>query len=106
MERRNFVVAGALGVAAGAMNRVVQAQIVTSQGGTARPTGPVTTKLAQHPEMKYRELGQTGEYLSLVGLGGFHLAKPGGPSADDAVRIVRAGVDSGITFMRQLLGLQ
>jgi diketogulonate reductase-like aldo/keto reductase len=70
----------------------------TTQGGQVKPTGPVTSKIPEHPEMKYRALGRTGERVSLVGMGGFHLAKPGGPSADEAVRMVHAGMDAGINF--------
>ena len=33
-----------------------------------------------------------------MGLGGFHLAKPGGPSSDEAVRIVHAALEAGINF--------
>jgi aryl-alcohol dehydrogenase-like predicted oxidoreductase len=45
-----------------------------------------------------RRLGRTGEAVTLVGLGGFHLAQPGLSEAE-SVRIVRAGVDAGITFL-------
>jgi aryl-alcohol dehydrogenase-like predicted oxidoreductase len=58
----------------------------------------VTSKIAEHPDMKYRPLGRTGERVSLVGLGGFHLARPGGPTNDEAIRIVHAAIESGINF--------
>ncbi len=98
MERRDLMKATVAGVAAAAMN--VPADVVgqTSQGGQVKPTGPVTSKIAEHSDMKYRALGRTGERVSLVGMGGFHLAKPGGPSAEEAVRIVHAGIDAGINF--------
>ncbi len=48
--------------------------------------------------MKFRILGATGARVSIVGLGGFHLAKPGGPTAEEAIRIVRTGVDAGLNF--------
>ena len=98
MERREFMKTTGLGVAAAAIGGVALAQVQTTQGGAVKPTGPVTSKLAQHPDMKYRPLGATGEYLSLVGLGGFHLAKPGGLDSDGAVRVVHAAIDAGITF--------
>lgn len=52
----------------------------------------------QHPEMIYRALGSTGETVSAIGVGGFHL---GMPEVDEAlaIRIVREAVDRGITFM-------
>jgi aryl-alcohol dehydrogenase-like predicted oxidoreductase len=48
--------------------------------------------------MIYRTLGATGETVSAIGLGGWHLALP---SVDEktALRIVRSAVDGGITFM-------
>jgi aryl-alcohol dehydrogenase-like predicted oxidoreductase len=45
----------------------------------------------------YRRLGRTGETVSAIGLGGFHLGLSKDPG--DAVRIVRSAVDRGITFL-------
>ena len=47
--------------------------------------------------MIYRRLGRTGETVSAIGLGGFHLGIPKDPG--DAVRIVRSAIDRGITFL-------
>jgi len=47
--------------------------------------------------MKYRALGQTGERVSIVGVGGFHLSKPEDPEL--AIRIVRTALDNGINFL-------
>jgi aryl-alcohol dehydrogenase-like predicted oxidoreductase len=51
-----------------------------------------------HPDMLYRELGSTGEKVSAIGLGGFHI---GAEHVDDAlaVRLIRTAIDEGITFM-------
>ena len=48
-------------------------------------------------KMPMRRLGRTGVEVSLVGLGGYHI----GQAADEqtAVRIVRAAIDHGLTFM-------
>jgi aryl-alcohol dehydrogenase-like predicted oxidoreductase len=48
--------------------------------------------------MTYRVLGHTGEKVSAIGLGGWHLALK---HVDEplALRIVRAAIDGGITFM-------
>ena len=46
--------------------------------------------------MIYRPLGQTGEKVSLVGVGGAHLSMT---SEDEAVRIVRGALDRGINFL-------
>jgi aryl-alcohol dehydrogenase-like predicted oxidoreductase len=52
----------------------------------------------RHPDMIYRALGTTGETVSAMGVGGFHL---GMPDVDEAlaIRIVREAIDHGITFM-------
>src|SRR5947209_3022637 len=47
--------------------------------------------------MQYRTLGNTGERVSAIGLGGFHMAKS--DSTDESIRIIRTAVDGGITFM-------
>ncbi len=98
MERRDLMKATAVGVAAATLGAPADVAGETTQGGQAKPAGPVTSKIAEHPEMKYRALGRTGERVSLIGVGGFHLAKPGGPSADEAVRIVHTAIDAGVNF--------
>jgi aryl-alcohol dehydrogenase-like predicted oxidoreductase len=45
----------------------------------------------------YRRLGRTGETVSAIGLGGFHLGLREDPN--EAVRIVRSAIDRGITFL-------
>lgn len=47
--------------------------------------------------MIYRKLGRTGERVSAIGIGGFHLGLAA--SSDEAVRIVRGAVDRGINFL-------
>jgi aryl-alcohol dehydrogenase-like predicted oxidoreductase len=48
--------------------------------------------------MQYRILGRTGERVSAIGLGGWHLALP---HVDEqlSLRIVRRAIDEGITFL-------
>jgi len=53
--------------------------------------------MKRESEIESRPLGATGEMVSALGLGGYHLAKAG--SAREAVRIVHAAIDAGITFM-------
>ncbi|HZS26067.1 MAG TPA: aldo/keto reductase [Candidatus Angelobacter sp.] len=48
--------------------------------------------------MIYRTLGRTGERVSAIGMGGFHIGQPK-LSEDESVRLVRAAIDGGITFM-------
>ena len=47
--------------------------------------------------MQYRTLGHTGEKVSIVGLGGYHMAVSGDTNV--STRIVRTAIDNGINFM-------
>ena len=88
MERRDFLKAAtAAGVAA-----------VTSSGmsaAEAQTSHPVTRPMS--PDMQYRELGKTGEKVSAIGLGGYHIGKQA--DQDESVKLIRAAIDRGITFM-------
>jgi aryl-alcohol dehydrogenase-like predicted oxidoreductase len=46
----------------------------------------------------YRTLGRTGEKVSMVGIGGYHLGKPD-LSSEDSIRIVHKAIDEGINFL-------
>ncbi len=46
--------------------------------------------------MIYRQLGSTGQRVSAIGLGGFHISVP---SEDEGIRIVRSALDRGMTFL-------
>jgi aryl-alcohol dehydrogenase-like predicted oxidoreductase len=48
-------------------------------------------------DLPYRTLGRSGEKVSLVGLGGYHLGIP--RDENEAIRIIHAAVDNGINFM-------
>ena len=47
--------------------------------------------------MIYRTLGKTGEKVSAIGIGGFHIGSTADPN--EGIRIVRAAVDRGINFL-------
>ena len=55
-------------------------------------------KKESNPEMIYRVLGSTGEKVSAIGVGGFHL---GSERVDEklSIRIVRTAIDRGINFL-------
>jgi uncharacterized protein len=87
MERRTFLKsAAATGIAAAANNAIAQS-----------PAAPAHTKRPEAPGMIYRDLGTTGERVSVIGMGGYHLGK--GPDADASIKLIRQAIDSGITFM-------
>lgn len=48
-------------------------------------------------EVPLRPFGSTGEYVSALGLGGYHVGSIS--SEREAIRLVRAAIDAGITFL-------
>src|SRR5205823_1963992 len=44
----------------------------------------------------YRNLGSTGERVSAIGVGGYHI---GVPDENEGIRIIRTALDRGITFL-------
>jgi aryl-alcohol dehydrogenase-like predicted oxidoreductase len=48
--------------------------------------------------MIFRALGRTGEHVSAIGLGGYHIGKSG-ISEQDSIQLIRQAIDRGITFM-------
>jgi len=47
-------------------------------------------------DMIYRTLGRTGERVSAIGLGGYHIGVPNEP---EGIKLIRTAIDRGITFM-------
>ena len=45
----------------------------------------------------YRTLGRSGEKVSLIGLGGYHLGKSS--DVEESIRIIRTGIAEGINFL-------
>jgi predicted aldo/keto reductase-like oxidoreductase len=80
MERRDFLKAAAI---AG-----VSAAIPASAAPITRP---------ESPNMIYRELGTTGERVSAIGMGGYHLGKQ--TDANESINLMHVGIDRGITFL-------
>jgi aryl-alcohol dehydrogenase-like predicted oxidoreductase len=58
-----------------------------------QPIAPVENRNG----IPYRTLGRTGEKVSLVGLGGYHLGKQADPQ--ESIRIIRTGLDEGLNFL-------
>src|SRR5947199_4747798 len=49
-------------------------------------------------DFPYRPLGKTGERVSLVGFGGYHMGKPKVPEPE-AIRLIRSFLDQGLNFL-------
>lgn len=79
MQRRDFLKAAAVaGVAAATPAILSQAQAASSG-------------------MEYRTLGRTGEKVSALGLGGYHVGVQRDPA--ESVRLIRTAIDRGVNFM-------
>ena len=94
MERRNFLRSAAAASLVAATPAAL-AQKTESNAPTSKES-PIFRP--ENPAMVYRELGTTGERVSAIGMGGFHLAKDSSVTAQDAIRLVRSASDQGITF--------
>jgi len=65
--------------------------------GSATPSASVARVGATGTVLK-RRLGSTGVLVSMIGMGGFHIGKSS-LSDDEAVKLIRRGIDNGITFL-------
>jgi uncharacterized protein len=89
IDRRRFLQAGLASTGA-----LVAASLMhSSAAAAATPLAMTNTGPDQIPR---KPLGRTGEQISIIGLGGYHLGTL--RSLDDAVRIVQEAVDAGVTF--------
>src|SRR3954468_4242707 len=69
---------------------------LTAIGGAALATTSSFGAESQRREMIYRQLGRTGEKVSAIGVGGYHI---GVPDENEGIKIIRTAIDRGITFM-------
>ena len=101
--RREFLktsaaLAGAAGLAAAAPALAQGDKPVDVVPSQPVPPGTLPTPPAtRRGEMPYRQLGSTGEEVSLVGLGGFHIGKP--DTDAEGIKLIHTGIDRGINFM-------
>ncbi|HEX9007079.1 MAG TPA: aldo/keto reductase, partial [Bacteroidota bacterium] len=95
MNRRNLLgVLASLGAVAAALGKAGSTETPENRGGEQRTSRPAESRSG---DMLYRTLGKTGVKVSVIGLGGSHLGEAN--DANEAARIVRTGVDRGITFL-------
>ena len=86
MDRRDFLRTATVAAAGSVADAGAQSR--QSSAPTQRP---------ESPSMIYRELGRTGERVSAIGMGGYHIGKQQDPN--ESIRLIRAAIDRGITFM-------
>src|ERR1700758_3468982 len=97
IERRSFIQAGLASAGTVLATSVVPGQIASA----AVPPQMRNSDAAQIPR---RPLGRTGEQVSIIGVGGYHLGTL--KSSDLAVRLVQEAVDAGVTFFDNCMGVQ
>ncbi len=109
MKRRDFMFATAATAASFSLRSGASGQRLDASKVEPMPTGfSSKTAAARIPrigqrgtmrgEMLYRELGSTGEQVSVIGLGGSHLGQAQVPE-DEALRLIHEGIDRGINFL-------
>jgi aryl-alcohol dehydrogenase-like predicted oxidoreductase len=98
MKRRDFLrtVTAAAGVSA-ATEALLGPLAAGALAAEARPKNLPRSAETVSGQMRYRPLGRTGVEVSAIGLGGAHI----GSQKEDAesIKIIRAAIDHGITFM-------
>jgi len=90
IERRFFIETGLASA-----GTVLAASVLRSQVASAALPQQMTTTGAD--QIPHRPLGKTGEQVSIIGLGGYHLGTV--QSRELAVRLVQEAVDAGVTFL-------
>jgi aryl-alcohol dehydrogenase-like predicted oxidoreductase len=88
MERRHFF---------GAMTGAVAVQSLAAQTRGQAAEALKMPNETRRGDMVYRQLGRTGEEVSLLGLGGFHIGKQ--KDEKESIAIIRGAIDAGVTFM-------
>ena len=89
IERRCFLQAGLASAGTELAASVLPSQVVSA------PVPPQMTNTGAD-QIPRKPLGKTGEQVSIIGLGGYHLGTV--QSRDQAVRLVHEAVDAGVTF--------
>jgi len=86
MDRRDFL-----------KTATVAAAGTVTPGAAQGAQSSLASRRPESPNMIYRELGRTGERVSAIGMGGYHVGKQRDP--DESIHLIRTAIDRGITFM-------
>src|SRR6266446_5810785 len=65
--------------------------------GVVASSGAAWGEETRKGEMIYRTLGRTGEQVSAIGLGGYHIGEP--KDENESIQIIRTAIDRGINFL-------
>jgi aryl-alcohol dehydrogenase-like predicted oxidoreductase len=98
MERRDFLKTAVAAATPLAVDQVLQSLRAVVVAAEPQPgSQPANSNQTNSGEMIYRRLGRTGQRVSVLGLGGFHIG--GQQDEKESIRIIRSAVDHGINFM-------
>ena len=97
MERRDFLKTAIAASAPIAVGGMLQSFATEVWAGEPQPAAAAPSDETVKGDMTYRPLGKTGERISLIGLGGYHIGMQSDPQ--DSIRIIRQAIDHGINFM-------
>src|SRR5579864_2512626 len=100
MKRREFLKSAAIcGAATTLPSAWAQRKSVSTEDRGSMNQIPLTTSPGTRKgDMLYRTLGRTGEQVSAIGMGGYHIGNHG-LTEGESIRLIRTAIDRGITFM-------
>ena len=97
MDRRDFLRASAGAMGAAAAGQAL-AQTGVPGGQQAEKIPAVMNAGTRRGDMLYRPLGTTGEQVSVIGMGGYHIGKAS-LQEQESIALIRAALDRGINFL-------
>jgi predicted aldo/keto reductase-like oxidoreductase len=98
VERRDFLKTAVAAAAPLAAEQFLESLQSVVQAAETEPGGqPEKSSETTSGEMIYRRLGRTGERVSVLGVGGYHIGMQ--KEEKESIRIIRSAIDHGINFM-------
>src|SRR5258708_37104067 len=95
ISRRGFIKRAsgtvALGLAGGSVLPLAAVAEETAKLTSIRP------EEQRRGDMILRRLGRTGEWVSVIGLGGYHIGKQA--HENESIQLIRNAIDKGVSFM-------
>lgn len=76
---------------------IARREFLSAVSAAALAAGSLDAADERRGDMIYRKLGSTGERVSAIGLGGYHIGVP--RQEQDGIRLIRSAIDRGMTFM-------
>ncbi len=100
MERRDFLKTVSAGAGVSVAATGFLASVTNHAGAAQQPAAAAPSGMPEETirgAMRYRTLGRTGEKVSLLGLGGYHIGIQ--KEVQESIRIIRTAIDRGVNFL-------